>query len=45
MRSRAEEDILQEVRGIVVAGYREIVLTGIHISSYGLDRAAWSCCS
>ncbi len=38
VRSRAEEDILQEVRGIVVAGYREIVLTGIHISSYGLDR-------
>ena len=36
--SRAEEDILQEVRGIVAAGYREIVLTGIHISSYGLDR-------
>lgn len=38
VRSRAEEDILQEVRGIVAAGYREIVLTGIHISSYGLDR-------
>ena len=38
VRSRAEEDILQEVRGIVAAGYREIGLTGIHISSYGLDR-------
>ena len=38
VRSRAEEGILQEVRGIVAAGYREIVLTGIHISSYGLDR-------
>lgn len=38
VRSREEEDILQEVRGIVAAGYREIVLTGIHISSYGLDR-------
>ncbi len=38
VRSRAEEDILQEVRGIVATGYREIVLTGIHISSYGLDR-------
>lgn len=38
VRSRKEEDILQEVIGIVQAGYQEIVLTGIHISSYGLDR-------
>lgn len=38
VRSRAQEDILQEVQGIVEAGYREIVLTGIHISSYGIDR-------
>lgn len=38
-RSRAREDILREVRGMVEAGYREVVLTGIHISSYGIDRA------
>ena len=38
VRSRREEDILNEVRGIVEAGYQEIVLTGIHISSYGMDR-------
>ena len=38
VRSRKEEDILHEVRGVVEAGYQEIVLTGIHISSYGLDR-------
>ncbi len=38
VRSRREEDILQEVRGIVAAGWKEIVLTGIHISSYGVDR-------
>ena len=38
VRSRREEDILREVRGIVAAGYQEIVLTGIHISSYGMDR-------
>lgn len=38
VRSRREEDILREVGGIVEAGYREIVLTGIHISSYGIDR-------
>ncbi|MDE7247313.1 MAG: tRNA (N(6)-L-threonylcarbamoyladenosine(37)-C(2))-methylthiotransferase MtaB, partial [Lachnospiraceae bacterium] len=38
VRSRAEEDILREVRGMAQAGYQEIVLTGIHISSYGVDR-------
>ncbi len=37
VRSRREEDILEEVRGLVEAGYREVVLTGIHISSYGID--------
>lgn len=37
VRSRREEDVLNEVRGIVEAGYREIVLTGIHISSYGME--------
>lgn len=38
VRSRKEEDIIREVTGLVDAGYQEIVLTGIHISSYGLDR-------
>lgn len=38
VRSRMEEDILKEVSGIVKMGCREIVLTGIHISSYGVDR-------
>lgn len=37
VRSRREEDILREVRGLAAEGFREIVLTGIHISSYGLD--------
>ena len=37
VRSRSMEDILQEVRGLTANGYKEIVLTGIHISSYGLD--------
>ncbi|MCM1143112.1 MAG: tRNA (N(6)-L-threonylcarbamoyladenosine(37)-C(2))-methylthiotransferase MtaB [Blautia sp.] len=37
-RSRREEDILTEASEIVKQGYREIVLTGIHISSYGIDR-------
>lgn len=37
VRSRKMEDILQEVRNLTANGFKEIVLTGIHISSYGLD--------
>ncbi len=37
VRSRRAEDVLAEVKGIVAAGYKEIVLTGIHIGSYGID--------
>ena len=37
VRSRKMEDILQEVRNLTANDYKEIVLTGIHISSYGLD--------
>ena len=37
VRSRRPEDIEHEVRGIAEAGYKEIVLTGIHLSSYGVD--------
>lgn len=42
VRSRAAEEILEEVRTLAQKGYQEAVLTGIHISSYGLDfhRAA-----
>lgn len=43
VRSRHREDILQEIKGLAANGYQEIVLTGIHISSYGIDfeREAW----
>ncbi len=43
VRSRRWEDIRQEIEGLVAAGYKEIVLTGIHISSYGIDfeEEAW----
>ena len=43
VRSRRAEDIIREIEGMVAAGYREIVLTGIHISSYGIDfeTEAW----
>ena len=37
VRSRRMEDILGEIQGIARSGYREVVLTGIHISSYGID--------
>ncbi len=37
VRSRPLWDILSEIRGIVANGYQEVVLTGIHISSYGID--------
>lgn len=37
VRSREDENILQEIQGLVDIGYREVVLTGIHISSYGID--------
>ncbi|WFR55093.1 tRNA (N(6)-L-threonylcarbamoyladenosine(37)-C(2))-methylthiotransferase MtaB [Anaerocolumna sp. AGMB13025] len=37
VRSRAEASILSEVSKLVQKGYKEIVLTGIHLSSYGVD--------
>lgn len=40
VRSRRQEDVLREVRGLAASGYQEIVLTGIHISSYGIDRGS-----
>lgn len=37
VRSRQAEDVLAEVRELAANGYQEIVLTGIHLSSYGVD--------
>jgi len=37
IRSRNHEDIVEEVKKIAGGGYKEIVLNGIHISSYGRD--------
>ena len=44
VRSRKAEDIIREITGMAKNGYREIVLTGIHISSYGIDfdEEAWN---
>jgi len=38
IRSRNHDDIVQEVKNIAANGYKEIVLNGIHISSYGRDK-------
>jgi len=37
IRSRPLEDIRSEAESLARAGFREVVLTGIHISSYGKD--------
>ena len=37
VRSRVMEDVLREVRELAEGGYKEVVLTGIHLSSYGID--------
>ena len=37
VRSRTVEDVIREVRSLAENGYREVVLTGIHLSSYGID--------
>ena len=37
VRSRRSEDVESEVRTLAEKGYREVVLTGIHLSSYGVD--------
>ena len=35
IRSRAIDDVVEEVTGLAAAGYKEVVITGIHLSSYG----------
>ena len=37
VRSRRPEAIIEEIRTLVSNGHKEIVFTGIHISSYGID--------
>ena len=36
-RSATPDEILQQIDGLVAAGFQEIVLTGIHIGGYGAD--------
>lgn len=37
VRSRRKEDVVREVGRLAENGYQEVVLTGIHLSSYGID--------
>ena len=37
VRSRRPEDVREEIEGLCKAGYQGFVLTGIHLSSYGVD--------
>lgn len=42
IRSRDINDVLDEIKKLVDNGYKEFVLTGIHLSSYGLEKASIS---
>lgn len=37
VRSRSRKDVIEEVGRLQKNGYQEVVLTGIHLSSYGVD--------
>lgn len=37
LKSRKQKDAVEEIRRLVLKGYREIVLTGIHLGNYGRD--------
>lgn len=38
VRSRKTADVVKEVERLAVSGCQEVVLTGIHLSSYGVER-------
>lgn len=38
VRSRMADDVVAEVQRLAANGYQEVVLTGIHLSSYGVDH-------
>ena len=37
LRSRTPDEIVEEVRRLVDGGYKEIILTGIHLGHYGVE--------
>lgn len=40
IRSREMEEVAEEIKGLAENGYKEVVLTGIHLSSYGMSGGA-----
>jgi len=36
-RSRSEDSVIEQVKALISQGYREIVLTGVHLGAYGRD--------
>lgn len=41
--SRSPENILQECRKLVHEGYKELILLGQNVNSYGKDQPEWKC--
>ena len=37
LKSRLQKDAVEEIKKLVARGYREVVLTGIHLGNYGKD--------
>lgn len=37
VRSRPENEVLSEIEKLVENGFKEVILTGIHVASYGID--------
>ena len=40
VRSRRKEEVVEEVKTLAGNGCKEVVLTGIHLSSYGIDHGS-----
>lgn len=40
LKSRYNKEVVDEVKHLAASGCREVVLTGIHLSSYGVDMSA-----
>lgn len=41
--SRSPENILEECRKLVAEGYKEFILLGQNVNSYGKDKPEWNC--
>ena len=44
IRSKKLEDAVSEIQSLVAKGYHEIVLTGIHMDSYGKEHGQYDLC-